>query len=218
MLRLPMIPSSEITPESVYLNRRKLLQGAGLLAATAAVAACAPSAPSAPSAPTPSPSAQGGAPVAGPVAPTASTNVDELGDPLNSFTDITNYNNYYEFTTNKEGVARLAKGFTTSPWQVEVSGLVRTPKVYDVDDLRRFEQEERIYRLRCVEAWSMVIPWMGFPLAKLLAEVEPTADARYVRFETIFRPEEMPGQRSSSFYTWPYVEGLRLDQIGRAHV
>ena len=159
MTRLPKIPSSEITPESVYLNRRKLLKGAGLLAASSAVlAACGTSMPAAPTVPAatavPGPTAgsSGVDQVAAPLAPTASTDMDELGDPLNSFTDITNYNNYYEFTTNKEGVARLAKDFTTSPWQVEVSGMVRNPKVYDIDDLRRFEQEERIYRLRCVEA------------------------------------------------------------------
>lgn len=216
MIRLPKIPSSEITSEATYLNRRKLLQGAGFLAATAAVAACAPSAPTLPPA-APAESAAGASSngasngAAAPVAPTASTDVDELGDALNSYTEITNYNNYYEFTTDKVGVARLSKDFTTSPWQVEVSGMVRNPKVYDMDDLRRFEQEERIYRLRCVEAWSMVIPWIGFPLAKLLAEVEPTADAKYVRFTTVERPEQMPGQRNRS-YSWPYVEGLRVDE------
>ena len=214
MSQLPKIPSSEITPQSVYLSRRKLLKGAGLLAASSAVlAACSPGMPSAPSAPVmpTSTPGSGSAAVAEPLVPTASTDVDELGDPLNSFTDITNYNNYYEFTTNKEGVASLAKDFTTSPWQVEVSGLVRNPKVFDIDDLMRFEQEERIYRLRCVEAWSMVIPWMGFPISKLLAEVEPTAEAKYLRFETVLRPEEMPGQRRGP-YDWPYVEGLRLDE------
>ncbi len=211
MTRLPKIPSSEITSESIYLNRRKLLQGAGLLAATAAMVACAPSAPGLAPAATAAPAENAASGAAAPVLPTASTDVDELGDALNGYTEITNYNNYYEFTTNKEGVARLAKDFTTSPWQVEVSGMVRNPKVYDMDDLRRFEQEERIYRLRCVEAWSMVIPWTGFPLAKLLAEVEPTADAKYVRFTTVERPEEMPGQKNRS-YTWPYVEGLRVDE------
>ena len=210
MIRLPKIPSSEITPESVYLNRRKLMQGAGLLAVTAAVAACAPSSPS--PAPTDQPAAAAGASQpASAATPFASASTDELGDALNSYSDVTNYNNYYEFTTDKEGVARLSKDFTTSPWQVEVSGMVRNPKVYDIGDLLKFEQEERIYRLRCVEAWSMVIPWTGFPLAKLLAEVEPTADAKYVRFTTIERPEQMPGQKVRS-YTWPYVEGLRLDE------
>ena len=106
----------------------------------------------------------------------------------------------------------MATGYQTSPWQVEVGGLVGNPGVYDVNDLRtRFEQEERIYRLRCVEGWSMVIPWVGFPLAQLLKEVEPSADAKFVRFETILDPENMPGQRSR-WYEWPYIEGLRVDE------
>ena len=116
-------------------------------------------------------------------APASSAGTDELGDPLNSFEDITNYNNYYEFTTDKAKVAELAKGYPTSPWEVTVGGLVNNPKTYSLDDLRAFEIEERIYRLRCVEAWSMVIPWMGFPLNKLLKEVEPKAEAKFVRFE-----------------------------------
>jgi sulfoxide reductase catalytic subunit YedY len=141
-----------------------------------------------------------------------SATTDELSDPLNSFEAITNYNNYYEFSVDKEEVARLAKDFKTSPWTVQVGGLVNNPKTYDIDDLRkRFTMQERIYRLRCVEAWSMVIPWLGFPLAELLKEVEPTSKAKYVRFETLYDPEQMPGQ-NSGWYNWPYVEGLRLDE------
>ena len=137
---------------------------------------------------------------------------DELGDPANTYEQITNYNNYYEFDTDKEAVAKLAADFPTSPWTVQVGGLVRNPKTYGVEDiLKTFEQEERIYRLRCVEAWSMVIPWQGFPLAKLLKEVEPTADAKYLRFESVLDPKNMPGQRSN-WFDWPYVEGLRLDE------
>ena len=106
----------------------------------------------------------------------------------------------------------MAADFKTSPWQVEVGGMVNNPGVYDVDDIRqRFAQEERIYRMRCVEGWSMVIPWLGFPLSQLLKEVEPTAEAKYVRFETLLDPEQMPGQ-NSRWYEWPYVEGLRLDE------
>jgi sulfoxide reductase catalytic subunit YedY len=145
-------------------------------------------------------------------APVYPTENDELGDPTNSFEDITHYNNYYEFTTEKEGVARLAEEFNPKPWTVEVYGLVNKPKTYGIEDLlSKFTQEERIYRLRCVEAWSMVIPWTGFTLASLLKEVEPTSEAKYVRFETVYRPEEMPGQ-NSPFYPWPYQEGLRLDE------
>lgn len=136
---------------------------------------------------------------------------DELGDPANTFEEITNYNNYYEFTTDKAGVADLAKDFPTSPWQVEVGGLVQNPKVYDIDELRAFPQEERIYRLRCVEAWSLVIPWTGFPLASLLAEVEPMTSAKYVAFTTKLDEENMPGLKMP-FYPWPYTEGLRLDE------
>jgi sulfoxide reductase catalytic subunit YedY len=141
-----------------------------------------------------------------------SATTDELGDPLNSFQDITNFNNYYEFTQSKETVARLAADFPTSPWQVEVSGLVNNPGTYGLEDLlTQFDQEERIYRLRCVEGWSMVIPWQGFPLAKLLQVVEPTSQATHVRFETILDPDEMQGQRSP-WFEWPYVEGLRVDE------
>ena len=193
------VKSSEITPYSQYLSRRDFLKAAGILTGSALLAACAPSVTetAVPAKDTP-------------VIP--SGKIDELGDPANSFEDITHYNNYYEFTTNKEGVASLAEDFNPSPWTVEVFGLVNKPKTFGIEDLLgKFTQEERIYRLRCVEAWSMVIPWTGFTLAGLLKEVEPTSDAKYVRFETVYRPEEMPGQ-SSPFYPWPYQEGLRLDE------
>jgi sulfoxide reductase catalytic subunit YedY len=135
-----------------------------------------------------------------------------LGDPANTFEEITNYNNYYEFSTDKEAVAVLSKDFQTMPWTVEVKGLVNKPTTFGIEDLHsRFPSEERIYRLRCVEAWSMVIPWMGFPLKKLLDEVEPTSKAKFVRFQTLFDPERMPGQ-NARWYSWPYVEGLRLDE------
>jgi len=134
------------------------------------------------------------------------------GDIPNTFEEITNYNNYYEFTTDKQGVATLAKDFRTSPWDVEISGMVKNPGKYNVDDLvKKYQPEERVYRLRCVEGWSMVIPWVGFPLSKLITDIEPTSDAKYVRFETIYKPEDMPGQKQSS-YPWPYQEGLRLDE------
>jgi sulfoxide reductase catalytic subunit YedY len=144
--------------------------------------------------------------------PTPGTGTNELGDPLTSYEAVTGYNNFYEFTTDKESVADLASGFETTPWTVAVGGLVDKPTTYAVEDLRaRFPSEERIYRLRCVEGWSMVIPWQGFSLAKLLNEVAPTSGARYVRFETVHRPKAMPGQRDD-YFPWPYVEGLRLDE------
>jgi sulfoxide reductase catalytic subunit YedY len=193
------VKSSEITPYSQYLSRRDFLKAAGIVTGSALLAACAPRAT--------------GTAVPEGEAPAASGKMDELGDPANSFEDITNYNNYYEFSTNKEAVNPLSKDFRTSPWTVEVYGMVNTPKTYGIEDLlSQFTQEERIYRLRCVEAWSMVIPWTGFSLASLLKEVQPTLDAKYVRFETVYRPEEMPGQGNSFFYPWPYQEGLRLDE------
>ena len=138
--------------------------------------------------------------------------IDELGDPANSFEEITTYNNYYEFSENKQTVNKLAKDFRSHPWTVEVSGLVHRPKKYAIEDLiKNFPQEERIYRLRCVEAWSMVIPWVGFPLANLLKEAEPTSNAKYVRFETLLDQEQFPHQ-GSHLYPWPYKEGLRLDE------
>jgi methionine sulfoxide reductase catalytic subunit len=191
------IKSSEITPYSQYLSRREFLRTAGILTGSALLAACSPGA-SAATAPAQE-------------MPDLPAKKDELGDPANSYEDITHYNNYYEFSTDKEAVNPLSQEFTTKPWTVEVYGLVNNPKTYGIEDLLKFPQEERVYRLRCVEAWSMVIPWMGFPLASLLKEVEPTSGAKYVRFETVYRPEEMPGQ-NSPFYPWPYQEGLRLDE------
>jgi len=191
------VRSSEITPKEVYLSRRDFIKAAGVVAGSVALAACAPQ-----EAEESTTASQFDGPA----------KVDELGNPANSFEEITTYNNYYEFSTNKEAVAPLSKNFTTTPWTLEVTGMVNKPKTYGVEDLlAKFTQEERIYRLRCVEAWSMVIPWNGFTLASLLKEVEPTSDAQYVRFETVYRPEEMKGQ-GSPFYPWPYQEGLRIDE------
>ena len=190
---------SEITPESMYLSRREFLKGFGVLAASSMIlAACKGKEPS------PASTSEGSS--------STGASADELGDPWTSYEAITNYNNYYEFSTDKEAVAKLSGDFQTTPWKVTVGGLVNQPKTYDVDELvRKFTQQERIYRLRCVEAWSMVIPWMGFPLAELLKEVQPSADAKYVRFETLYDPQQMPGQKSK-WYNWPYVEGLRIDE------
>ena len=194
------VKSSEITPKSIYLSRRDFIKAAGVIAGSVALAACAPQLASAP----PQPTSAAQAAVAG--------MNDELGNPVNSFKDITNYNNYYEFTPNKAGVAYVARNFKTSPWDVEVYGLVNQPHKYAVEDLiKKFQPEQRIYRLRCVEGWSMVIPWMGFPLAKLLKEVEPTSDAKFVRFETLLNKDQMRNESSRS-YPWPYQEGLRMDE------
>ena len=191
------IRSSEITPKETYLSRRDFIKAAGVIAGSAALVACAPEV------------AESTPETAGITRPAFS---DELGNPANTFEEITSYNNYYEFSTNKEAVKPLAESFNASPWTVEVTGMVAKPKTFGIEDLlAMFPQEERIYRLRCVEAWSMVIPWNGFTLASLLKAVEPTSDAQYVRFETVYRPEEMKGQ-GSPFYPWPYQEGLRIDE------
>ncbi len=196
------IKPSEITPEDVYFSRRAFLKGIGMISASSLMlAACG---------------GVGGGPSTNDLTENrimqVSGDTDELGAPLTSYEDVTQYNNFYEFTVSKTGVVRAAQDFKVSPWTVEVGGLVRKPGVYDLDDLaRRFPAEERIYRMRCVEGWSMVIPWLGFPLASLIEEVEPLSDAQYVRFETLYDPTQMPGQKGGSF-AWPYVEGLRLDE------
>ena len=172
-----------ITPEPLYLNRRAFMRtfGAGLAVAAGAPATLL----GAPSEPT---------------------------DLPTSFKDITHYNNFYEFSSNKQAVARLVSGFETTPWQLEVTGRVAKPALFDVEELiTRFQPEERVYRLRCVEGWSMVIPWHGFPLARILEAVQPTPEARYLKFITVHRPRQMPGQKNG-WYDWPYVEGLRLDE------
>src|SRR5258706_8899831 len=203
------IESSKIPDQKVYLNRRLFMRGAvlaGSVAATgflyrklnppAAVVAEQPK-------------------IAGLIT-TPSEDAMRKGfkvnEPLTSFEDISNYNNFYEFSTEKRSVASEARGFVTRPWTVEVGGLVNKPKTYDLDDLLKLApQEERIYRHRCVEGWSMVIPWAGFPLAVLLKKVDPLASARYVAFQTLLDPKRMPNQ-NTSVLDWPYVEGLRIDE------
>ena len=192
---VPLEPG-EITPKQLYQTRRQFLKRMGIVGLGAALAGCA--VPAAESTPT------------GGVVPTGT--VESLADSLTSYEAITGYCNFYEFTTNKENVDDLAQDFVTEPWSVQVNGLVKNPRTFSIEDLRlNFDQEERIYRMRCVEAWSMVIPWTGFPLHKLLAEVEPTADAKYVTFETALVPDQMEGANSGMF-PFPYLEGLRLDE------
>lgn len=192
------INPAEITPEPIYRNRRVFMRGAaalGVSAAALAAAACGLD----------SLGSTGGAPGPGLVN-------DDLTDTPNTFEAITHYNNFYEFSDDKEQVASMVKDFKTRPWTVQVGGLVKQPKTYDVDEIiSHFAQQERVYRLRCVEGWSMVIPWQGFSLNKLLAEVEPLPQAKYLRFESVKRPSELPGQKNT-VYQWPYVEGLRLDE------
>jgi len=195
------IKPSEITSETVYLSRRRFLRLAGATAAGAVILGACRQAGLEPSPPGES----------GP-APRSKAARDELGDKLTSFAAITNYNNFYEFSLDKEDVAALATGFATRPWTVKVGGLARRGKTYDVDDLlRRFGREERVYRLRCVEAWSMVIPWIGFPLADFIARCEPTSKAKFVQFFTLDDAAQMPGVRVPVL-DWPYTEGLRMDE------
>ncbi len=200
-LRHIEIPSSEITLESAYLSRRDFLKAMGIVSAASLLAACAPQVIGTP---TTTGTNQ-------PSLPTATGLVDELGEPTNTFEQITNYNNYYEFSFDKEAVARLSANFKTTPWAVEVGGLVHNPQTFSIEELLKFEQKERIYRMRCVEAWSMVIPWVGFELNELLKAVEPMTSAKYVRFVTVQDEEHMPGLRAPG-YPWPYNEGLRLDE------
>ena len=198
--KFPHIPSSEITPKDIYLSRRDFIKSTGLIAGSLLLSACGVT-------------TSNGTGTAIPTSdPAILSKKDELGNPVNKLEEIAGYNNFYEFSTAKEAVAPLASGFITSPWQVQVDGLVNKPATFTVDDLTvKFQPEERIYRLRCVEAWSMVIPWVGFSLSKLLQFIEPTSNAKYVRFETMFDPEAMPGQKDR-LYPWPYQEGLRMDE------
>ncbi|MBG77399.1 MAG: protein-methionine-sulfoxide reductase catalytic subunit MsrP [Pelagibacteraceae bacterium] len=193
------IAGSEITPYKKYLNRRKFIKGVTAI--------------SIPSILTKNVSAlhQEG----------ADKNKLYIGkidenDQLNSYKDITTYNNFYEFGTGKSDPSNFSNKFKPRPWSISIEGLVAKPGIINIEDLiSNFTIEDRVYRLRCVEAWSMVIPWQGFQLRDLIKKVEPLSDAKYIEFETVYRPEEMPGQKRKtiSFYVpWPYTEGLRLDE------
>ena len=191
------ILSSEITPEAVYLNRRQLIKGAAAMAAYAAL-------------PVSAQAGRGDMPFKAAVPGGAYY----TSEPQTPFDDATSYNNFYEFGTAKTDPAKYAHALTTDPWSIEVEGAVAKPGVYHLEDLLKgVDIEERIYRLRCVEAWSMVIPWLGFPLSALIKRFEPASKAKYIEFTTLYRPEEMRGQRSAfSTIRWPYVEGLRMDE------
>jgi sulfoxide reductase catalytic subunit YedY len=210
LIRRPgQIPSSEITDEKVYLRRREFIRlagGAAIGAATAPlVAACSDSTSAASF--DARPVADGQTPLEN-VRPKVVT----TDEKLNSFEDITSYNNFYEFGTGKNDPQRYAGRMKTSPWKVRIDGHCAKPADYAVEDLIRPHQlEERIYRLRCVEAWSMVIPWVGIPLAEVITRAEPQGKAAFVEFTTLLRPSEMPGQRDAVL-EWPYVEGLRMDE------
>ncbi|MCO7225297.1 protein-methionine-sulfoxide reductase catalytic subunit MsrP [Pleionea sp. CnH1-48] len=181
-------PEYEITDESAFINRRQLIKG---MAASGALSSL---------------------PILAGKASPYSTSEQKTSEY-----SITHYNNFYEFSLSKEEPAKKAKNFVTNNWQVAVEGEVESPGVYDFEDILKWvQQEERIYRLRCVEAWSMVVPWYGFELRQLIKRLKPTSKAKYVQFETLYDPERMPGQRRGVFnfssLDWPYVEGLRMDE------
>jgi methionine sulfoxide reductase catalytic subunit len=183
------IRPSEITPKAAWLRRRELLAGAAALGLAGSIAEPALAAALA--------------------AAKSPLSTDEPPTPL---ADITSYNNYYEFGTDKSDPAETATGLKTKPWTVRVEGMVNKPASYSVEDfIKPSKLEERVYRMRCVEAWSMVIPWMGFPMSDLIKRVEPLASAKYIEFQTLNDPKQMPGLRSPVL-NWPYTEGLRLDE------
>jgi sulfoxide reductase catalytic subunit YedY len=194
LIRVPKnweIPERDATPEQVYLNRRQILRAAGLLGAGGLLGAAAP----------------------GPY-PARRNPEFTLDRPITEEWAATSYNNFYEFDAmDKAAVKNKVGKFVTSPWQVEVTGLVNKPKTFDLDDLlRTMPFEERLYRFRCVEAWSMAVPWTGFPFSVLIQAAEPKPEAKYIRLLTVHRPKEMPGVSSTPWYTWPYYEGLRIDE------
>ena len=189
------ILSSEITPREIYWQRRRFMQEAAVGISVALL-----------------PSVGRG----GEKFQNLRKSPLSVDEKTTSLRDITHYNNFYEFGTSKSDPAERAQNFRTFPWAVAIEGEVKKPAVYQIEDLlKHYPLEERIYRLRCVEAWSMVVPWVGFPLRDLIRRVEPTSRAKYVEFTTLLDPAQMPGQRSGllgSGLDWPYVEGLRLDE------
>lgn len=197
--RPPDIPPSEITPEGVYRSRRKWLAAAAVGSAAAAFSVAGVFGGA----------SQGRAATKlGPIAPSKFS----TGEEKTPYEDVTRYNNFYEFGFEKDDPARNAHTLKTRPWEVLVDGEVRNARTFDIDDLLKLAPlEERVYRLRCVEAWSMVVPWVGYPLSALLKQVEPTGNAKYVEFTSLHDPRQMPGQRVP-LIDWPYKEGLRLDE------
>jgi sulfoxide reductase catalytic subunit YedY len=182
--RPPDLLASEITDESLFWNRRDFIAAAGL-----------------------------GAAAVGGLLPLRSLLPRRADDEkLTPWEDVTGYNNFYEFGTGKDDPARNAGSLRTRPWKVEIAGEVKRPAMYDLDELLKpFTPVERVYRMRCVEGWSMVIPWMGIPLGKIIDRLEPTSKAKYVEFTTLLDPQRMPGQQRR-ILEWPYVEGLRMDE------
>jgi methionine sulfoxide reductase catalytic subunit len=195
-IQIPRIAPSEITAEEIYLNRRQLLGGSIAAAALSAL---------------PAGNALAAAPPLAPL-PAKRNAALSISDAPNSYEDVTTYNNFYEFGTDKSDPAQNSRDFNPTPWSVTVDGEAEVKGKFTLEDiLKPMALEERVYRLRCVEAWSMVIPWTGFPLASLLQRFKPTSKAKYVEFTTLHDPKRMPGQNYPAL-DWPYVEGLRMDE------
>jgi sulfoxide reductase catalytic subunit YedY len=209
----PEPPSSEITPEPLYLRRREFISNATKAAGTAAVfgggllylVGKGPPPDPPKDLPTPAPLTVSAPPPGTPV-------VKPIDEALTPYSSVTTYNNYYEFGLDKSDPARYAYTLKPRPWTIQVEGEVAKPQTIDVDELiKSMPLEERVYRMRCVEAWSMVIPWLGFPLGSLIKKLQPTANAKFVEMTTLMDPEQMPGQKDDVL-DWPYVEGLRMDE------
>jgi sulfoxide reductase catalytic subunit YedY len=195
------IRSSEITPKDLYLNRRKFLAGAAMAGAAAAAGLGLKELLA------PSSTVQAGEKINGIQKSPFSTT-----EKVTPYNDVTHYNNYYEFSTEKEEPAELAKNFKTRPWTVTIDGDVTKKQVLDVDSIMTFATpEERIYRHRCVEGWSIVVPWVGFSLSELIKRAQPLGKAKFVEFTTLYDPKQYPGQQRQ-ILQWPYVEGLRMDE------
>jgi sulfoxide reductase catalytic subunit YedY len=198
------IKPSEITPEQIYRERRQFMQG---MVTTGIAGAMAASFPGLVPAKDKDP-----AEITGEKLPDIAKSPFSTDEPLTPYADVTTYNNFYEFGTDKGDPARYSGQFKPRPWSIVIEGECNKPGVYDLEDfISPHQLEERIYRLRCVEAWSMVIPWVGIPLGDMLKRFEPNSNAKYVAFTTVFRPDEMPGQKRAVLQ-WPYVEGLRIDE------
>jgi sulfoxide reductase catalytic subunit YedY len=218
--------SSEITPPEVYFNRRAFLKTGAIAATAAATGLIYRRLNRLPAATAEEPALAGFEPAGAGSTPTTQASATQpsealspevvkafkVDEPQTPYQSVTHYNNYYEFSTDKDGVANEIGGFSSAGWKVKIDGLVGKPGVFDLDDIHKISRpEERVYRMRCVEAWSMVVPWAGYSLSKLLQRVEPRSGAKYVAFTTLLDPKMMPGQ-NTSVLEWPYVEGLRMDE------
>ncbi|NIR52790.1 protein-methionine-sulfoxide reductase catalytic subunit MsrP [candidate division KSB1 bacterium] len=209
------LPESEVTPEDVYMNRRKFLKALGFsgLGAWSLFAGCVERSSEAEAQESGLKAVRRSIPEPSPPYPVSRNPEFKVQRPITTEDVAASYNNFYEFTTDKDEVWKLAEKFKTRPWEIEVTGHVHKKRTFDMDDLiKMFPLEERVYRFRCVEAWAMVVPWTGFPFKNFIEEVQPTPDAKYVRMVSFHRPDQAMGQRMQGGYPWPYYEGLTMDE------